>query len=205
LAIRSPDSIIHLQSTIGNQAVQKLMLSNVKFDFAKIGIQPKMKVSQHGDNYEEEADRVSEILNMPQASLRGGSASDFPISNLEHVSHKHLDSNDVHPVVGKALQSSSQSLDSATREYMESRFGYKFSDVRIHTSIAAAESARVVDALAYTVDRDISFDAGQYAPSTYSGRRLLAHELSHVIQQGRVGIPLHIARQPVVTEPAVTP
>src|SRR5215211_4665501 len=62
----SADSIIHLQQTIGNQAVQRLMRSSTGFDFAKIGIQPKLKVSQPGDAYEQEADRVAEqVMRMP--------------------------------------------------------------------------------------------------------------------------------------------
>jgi hypothetical protein len=60
LAMYSHDSIIHLQRTIGNQAVQRLMANNVPFNFAKIDIQPKLKVSQPGDIYEQEADRVAE-------------------------------------------------------------------------------------------------------------------------------------------------
>ena len=61
------DFILHLQRTIGNQAVQRLMHSNIKFDFSKIAIQPKLKLSQPGDGYEQEADRVAEhIVHMPE-------------------------------------------------------------------------------------------------------------------------------------------
>ncbi len=66
---------------------------------------------------------------------------------------------------------------------MEPRFGHDFSQVRIHTDERAAETARAVNALAYTVGRDVVFGAGQYAPQTDEGRRLLAHELTHVVQQ----------------------
>jgi len=67
---------------------------------------------------------------------------------------------------------------------MERRIGHDFSRVRIHTGEAAAGSARAVDALAYTVGSDVVFGAGQYAPETPAGRRLIAHELTHVVQQG---------------------
>jgi hypothetical protein len=70
---------------------------------------------------------------------------------------------------------------------MEPRFGQDFSDVRIHTGARATESARSIDALAYTVGRNVVFGAGQYAPVSGSGRRLLAHELAHVVQQGAAG------------------
>jgi hypothetical protein len=66
---------------------------------------------------------------------------------------------------------------------MESRFGRDFSKVRVHADLKAAESARAVNALAYTVGRDVVFGAGQYTPSTREGRQLLAHELAHVLQQ----------------------
>jgi hypothetical protein len=66
---------------------------------------------------------------------------------------------------------------------MEARFGYDFSHVRVHTDAKAEESVRAVSALAYTVGRDIVFGTGQYAPATNTGRHLLAHELTHVIQQ----------------------
>jgi hypothetical protein len=66
---------------------------------------------------------------------------------------------------------------------MEPRFGQDFSEVRVHTDAKAEESARAVNALAYTVGRDVVFGAGQYAPGTSAGQQLLAHELTHVVQQ----------------------
>jgi hypothetical protein len=71
---------------------------------------------------------------------------------------------------------------------MEPRFGCDFSQVRVHSGSAAAESARAVNALAYTVGRDVVFGAGQYAPGI-TGRRLLAHELTHVVQQSETAAP----------------
>jgi hypothetical protein len=87
------------------------------------------------------------------------------------------------PIVHEVLRSPGRPLDPATRAYMEPRFGYDFSQVRIHTDPKAAESARVVNALAYTVGHHVAFDSGQYAPTKSAGRRLLAHELAHVVQQ----------------------
>jgi hypothetical protein len=76
-------------------------------------------------------------------------------------------------------------LDPAARTFMEPRFGHDFSSVRLHTDDRAARSAREVNALAYTVGDDIAFAPGHYAPDTRAGRRLLAHELAHVVQQRR--------------------
>src|SRR5262245_18053412 len=90
----------------------------------------------------------------------------------------------VPPIVNEALQSPGQPLDSATRAFMEPRFGHDFSRVRVHLSARAAESARAVGALAYTVGHDIVFGNQEYAPDSSEGRRLIAHELTHVVQQG---------------------
>jgi len=77
-----------------------------------------------------------------------------------------------------------QAMDGGTRQFMESRFGHDFGQVRIHTDSRAAESASAIQARAYTSGRDIVFGQGQYQPESDNGKRLLAHELAHVGQQG---------------------
>ena len=92
------------------------------------------------------------------------------------------------PIVRSVLKSGrGQPLDPATRAFMESRFGYDFGHVRVHTGPQAAESARAVGAMAYTVGHHLVFAPGQHAPGILQGRLLLAHELAHVIQQSRGG------------------
>lgn len=81
------------------------------------------------------------------------------------------------------LQTQGQPISGRTRAFMETRFQHDFSQVRVHTGSTAAESAQAVNALAYTVGRDIVFGADQYSPHTASGALLLAHELTHVVQQ----------------------
>lgn len=95
----------------------------------------------------------------------------------------------VPPIVHEALRSSGRPLDPPTRTFMRSRFGHDFGRVRVHTDSKAAESARAVDALAYTVGQDVVFGARQYAPGEREGRELLAHELTHVIQQREGATP----------------
>ena len=85
--------------------------------------------------------------------------------------------------VHETLHSPGQTLEANTRSAMETHFGHDFSRVRVHTDAKAAESARAVNALAYTVGTDVVFDTGQYTPATSTGKRLLAHELTHVVQQ----------------------
>jgi Domain of unknown function (DUF4157) len=87
------------------------------------------------------------------------------------------------PIVHDVLRSTGQPLDAAVQERMGARFNYDFSRVRVHTGTSAAESARAVAALAYTVGSNIVFSGGQYRPDTAEGWRLLAHELTHVVQQ----------------------
>ena len=74
-------------------------------------------------------------------------------------------------------------LDKDTRGFMESRLGADFSDVRVHTDAKASDSARSVQAYAYTVGSDVVFQSGKYEPDSDSGKRMLAHELTHVVQQ----------------------
>ncbi len=78
----------------------------------------------------------------------------------------------------------SRPLPASVRDFFEPRFGHDFGQVRIYTSAQAAESARAVNAKAFAVGRDVVFGAGKYAPTTAEGQRLLAHELTHVAQQG---------------------
>lgn len=91
----------------------------------------------------------------------------------------------VPPIVHDVLRSPGHPLDAGTRSFMEPRFGHDFSGVRIHSDEHAAESARSVNARAYTVGQDVVFGAGQYAPGSMAGKRLLAHELTHVVQQSK--------------------
>ncbi len=86
------------------------------------------------------------------------------------------------------LRSPGQPLDRTARDFFETRFVRNFSGVRIHTDAHAAASARSVQALAYTVGNQIVFGAGQYAPQTAPGRRLIAHELAHTVQQGAASL-----------------
>ena len=114
------------------------------------------------------------------------------------------DQSEVPPIVHKVLRSPGRPLDASTRASTEATFGHDFSRVQIHTDPKAAESARAVNAMAYTVGRHIVFGAGQYAPSTREGLRLLAHELAHVVQQGNK--PTMLQRQPAPNvAPATAP
>lgn len=132
-----------------------------------LGIQTKLTISEPGDQYEQEADWVAEqVMHKHQAGDERGRVA--PAEAVQPV-----------------LSSPGQPLDSATRAFFELRFGYDLSAVRVHADAKAGESARAVNALAYTVGDDIVFGAGRYTPGTREGIRLLAHELAHVVQGSR--------------------
>jgi hypothetical protein len=91
------------------------------------------------------------------------------------------------PVIHEALESQGQPLDSPVRERMEPRLGHDFTRVRVHTDANAAQSARMLNAAAYTIGEDVFFGTRQFQPGTGKGDRLIAHELVHTVQQGPAG------------------
>ncbi len=97
---------------------------------------------------------------------------------------KRLSSRSAAPaVVEEVLRSQGQPLDPPTRGLMETRFGHDFSRVGVHTDARAAEAASTINARAFTLNHNIVFGAGEYAPRTHAGRWLISHELAHVVQQ----------------------
>jgi hypothetical protein len=142
-------------------------------------LQCKLMMGATDDPVEREADRVAKaIVEMPGTPLPDAAVRPRGAAGVGGTDAA------APPEVHRALASAATPLDSATRAYMEPRFGIDFSHVRVHTDEQAAESARAVHSLAYTVGRDLVFDTGEYAPESTDGRRLLAHELAHVVQQG---------------------
>jgi len=109
-------------------------------------------------------------------------------------------------LVSSVIGDAGMPLDSGVRSGMESRFGQDFGNVRVHTDPRAAESARAIDAKAYTVGNHIVFGSGAYDPSSPHGQHLLAHELTHTVQQGGIqrmpaeGLGLGSSVDPMETE-----
>ncbi len=162
----------------------------------------KLTANQPGDAYEQEADRVADqVMRMKESAApffspalggRQGTAmrqcTGCEQEERKGVQRKGSDGSGgqaAPPIVNDVLSSSGgRSMDADTKGFMESRFGQDFSQVRIHTGIRAAESAQAIQAKAYTSGRDIVFGSGEYQPGSEGGKRLLAHELVHVGQQG---------------------
>jgi len=136
-----------------------------------------LTVNEPGDVGEREADRLADQVMATPARVGGASprvhrSARPPTGQMEVASAR----------VGQALSSSGRPLEPALRRDMEQRFDQDFSRVRVHADAAAAQSAADVNARAYTVGHDIVFGQGWFATQTHDGRRLLAHELAHVVQ-----------------------
>ena len=163
--------LLALQQTHGNRYVQRVVA----------GIQAKLKVGQPGDIYEQEADRVAEqVVRMVEPS---GSRQVNELLQTKLPSDQDIEvAPDIEARIN-FLRGGGQPLPESVRAFFEPRFGYDFSQVRVHTDTRAADTARALNARAFTVRQDVVFGTGEYAPGTASGKRLLAHELTHVVQQ----------------------
>jgi hypothetical protein len=104
-------------------------------------------------------------------------------AGLQRSAGPYRETDEVPESVDEVLRAPGRPLEEPTRRFMETRFGHDFSQVRVHADARASESARAVNAIAYTVGQNIAFANGAYAPASLAGQRLLAHELAHVVQQ----------------------
>lgn len=214
VAARQPTPVLsRLQHTLGNRSVGRV-------------IQAKLNVSRPGDTYEQEADRVADqVMRMPEPAAFGGATSApqppptiqrMCASCEEEVQPKAIDESASVADQGlesrvNSIKNGGEPISSSVRGFFEPRFGYDFQQVRVHTDGAASEMAHEARASAFTVGRDIVFGKGSYAPETESGKNLLAHELTHVVQQGYASTtsgaaPLSRASAPILSraDPQVT-
>jgi murein DD-endopeptidase MepM/ murein hydrolase activator NlpD len=238
--------VLHLQRTIGNKAVTRLIQSG--------SLQAKLKISPPNDIYEQEADRVAEqVMRMPepkQSLVNNHSSlvqreSTFPeceekeaegiqakplVEQITPLVQRQMDEEEdlqAKPMIQRqeneeeeeqaqlkgapggtpevspgiesninSMKGGGQPLSESSRSFFESRFGANFSQVRVHTESKAAQTAQAINAKAFTTGKDIVFGSGQYSPGTSSGKRLLAHELTHTIQQ-RAKIDLRYGQETI--------
>ncbi len=158
-------------------------------------LQPKLTISEPGDRYECEADSIADLVMRRNASENGHASDRISVasSRLPKISRLHTDlSPPSFTDLGQTLDDSHRSaipvtgghsLPKQTRTLFENRFGHDFASVRIHTDTTAGDSAKSFQARAYTAGSHIVFGAGEYQPDSPSGQHLLAHELTHVVQQ----------------------
>lgn len=154
-------------------------------------LQRKLEVGAVDDPLEHEADRMAEhVMRMPSAAAIAPSTG-MPGLQRKSIgarasrlsSSPHDSGTTAPPIVQEVLRSPGRPLDKSTRSFMEDRFASDFSDVRIHIDSQAAQSAAAVQARAYTVGNNVVFGAGKFAPNSHEGKHLIAHELTHVLQQ----------------------
>jgi hypothetical protein len=194
---REAKTFARVQRSIGTRAVQRLFhvdadapdpvqhslhTAGFAHDLSRVplqrktpdGSQPAPRISTPGEAHEREADRIAgQVMRMPDPQRRSPcSCGVCPGCRAEQSNRERNGS----PLPGDV------------RAFFEPRLGRELGAVRIHTGSHANAAARAVNAAAYTVGRDIVFSDGAYAPHTGSGRRLLAHELTHVLQQQRRGV-----------------
>jgi hypothetical protein len=193
VAVRALPASHSLQQRLGNQGTHALATQLVaRSPEPKSG--PgccagcgQLTVSKPGDTMEIEADRVADaVMRMPAS---GNAAAGVSSGGGTYVVHRHSDgaaTPDTSPPVEsnvRTLQSEGSPLPPATREFFESRMGADFSKVRVNTGARATQTAQSLGARAFTVGSSITFGEGQYAPESQEGKKLLAHELTHVVQQ----------------------
>ena len=179
-------------------------------------IEANLKVGAVDDPLEHEAVRVADqavrtpdpqasvaIAASPGTSWAGAAGRDEDRRQEEPAGSQGADGSKAPAVVNEALRSPGRPLDTETLNLLGPGFGTIFADVRVHGGPLAEQSARAIGARAYTVGQDIVFGAGAFAPATPDGRRLLAHELTHVVQQARIGPS--VQRQPHRPKPDVHP
>lgn len=175
------DYILFLQRTIGNQAVQRLFKSGV--------IQAKLRIGQPNDIYEQEADRVAdEVMRMPEPQVQRQSEVEEEEEEEPIQAKVERQTPQVTPNIESsinALHGGGQSLSNETRNFFEPRFEQDFSGVRVHADTNANQLARSINARAFTRGNDVVFWGAYYRPGSSNGKRLLGHELTHVVQQHR--------------------
>jgi len=171
-----------LPNLFGNQAMSRICPAT-ELAYAKL------KIGRTDDPLEREADQVaSAILRMPDQ--RFGSPPSVSTGGFDNGKSEYLHTKRAGTapplapsIVHEVLRSPGHPLDSETRAFMEPRFGQNFSQVRLHTDQRAGQSARAINALAYSAGHHLVFGANQYSPTAPSSRHLIAHELAHFLQQ----------------------
>ena len=209
--------LLALQRSAGNEVVNRMLggdhgsreVSNFSGLPLKLPnqqlVQPSLRVGAAHDPFEDEADRIADTV----MKMSDGDLASEASSGVQHTNG--LDDADVGPMrirratavpdeaafelsgptetgVKRVLESGGSPLPSSERNFFESRMGYDLGAVRIHDDKAAAQASQAINAKAFTVGGDIAFGNGAYQPGTAGGRKLLAHELAHVVQQGAAGV-----------------
>ncbi|MCI3939201.1 DUF4157 domain-containing protein [Chryseobacterium aahli] len=200
--------------TLKAQKEQKIQPKKNNSSFFKPVIQKKLSVGSANDAYELEADRVADkVMKMPEPAspiTHSGALIQRKCAHCEQEEKLQMKplAETISPLIQRSSpenggeshapnhvenqinssKGSGSSMDSGTKNFMENRFGTDFSNVKIHIGSEAVQMSRELNAQAFAVGNDIYFNEGKYSPNSNSGKHLLAHELTHTVQQnGGVG------------------
>ncbi|HYI47031.1 MAG TPA: DUF4157 domain-containing protein [Allosphingosinicella sp.] len=154
-----------------------------------------LRISSPGEPAEREADLAADRVMRGQRVHLAAAAAPPLARKCAARDEAHGEAATAPPAVAAALGAPGRPLEAAARAEFEPCFGISFADVRIHADSAAAAAAHAIGARAFTLGRRIGFAAGEYAPASPVGRRLLAHELAHVAQEKHFGTPSLVRRQ----------
>ena len=197
---RPSNDILALQHSIGNQAVRRLLESGA--------VQARLNITQPNDRYEKEADAVADkVMKMPESQVQRQNQEEEeemlqtkPIAEKITSLQRQVEEEEEEMIQPKTNQggfevngtfhsqlidakSEGQTMNQHERAYFEPRFGADFSGVHLHSGSKSGQLARSINAQAFTHGSDIYFGAGKYNPHSAKGRHLMAHELTHTIQQ----------------------
>lgn len=201
--------VLRMQKQHGNEHVQRLLKNRAKpkikprlaIPIPRLNhrVQAKLSVNEPDDAYEKDADAVAEqVMRMPAPATPSQPTDDETknkpnaVSSISHVQRKGDGfggqdvASDVESKIASVQSRGGKPLPDSEREFFEPRMGVDLSNVRVHDNEIAVQTARDLNANAYTVGSDIVFGKGEYAPGSDSGRQLLAYELTHTVQQGSV-------------------
>ncbi|HVF14947.1 MAG TPA: DUF4157 domain-containing protein [Acidimicrobiales bacterium] len=187
-SLHSAAGVLELQRTIGNRAVWRLACGSA--------LQPKLQVGPAGDTFEREADEVADDVMRNLAATVAPRPRDGVVTRSVADGVVGLEGGPVGSDAEAAIQrnrGNGSPLPETLRRRMEGSFGADFSGVRVHSGPSADGLNRSMQSHAFTVGGDIFFARDQYRPQTTSGQRLLAHELTHTIQQGASASHAHTA------------
>jgi hypothetical protein len=187
----SPDSlstseILQFQHTLGNRAVGALLGA---YAAQRPVIQAKLMVNAPGDKYEQEADRVAEqVVGMPRVRQTfsveyTNNSSITPLQTFQHIGDGPFEFGDAFERQMRKIRGRGQELPPRLRYEFEGKFGADFSGVRVHADNQADQLNESIQAKAFTTGKDVFFRQGTFNPGSLSGKTLIAHELTHVVQQ----------------------
>lgn len=198
-------TLLDLQREAGNGATQRAVRAGAG---TGLGVQPELRVGSPNDRDEREAERVARAVMRPRSPRELGAGTDGATGGPGALRRSAMGAGGTPPVTDAVAdgidreRGGGRALPPATRSFFESRLGSGLGAVRVHDDPLAARLASALDARAFAFGRDVFFGAGEFRPTTTEGRRLLAHELAHVVQQR--GSPRRIRRAPDPDPPSST-